>query len=71
MKFVIIIVFFLAVWFLIDEFVLSDRREEGLYTFSDRLRDLGRRMHMVFGILAVLIVLIMLVRFIVHTYQSQ
>jgi hypothetical protein len=69
MKYVILIVFFLAAWLLIDEFVLRDRGSEGLDSYLDKLKDLGRRFHLVFGILAVLIIIFMIVRFIVRTVQ--
>ncbi len=70
MKFVILILFVLATWFLIDELVLRDRNSQGLDTFWDRLRDLGKRLHFVFGILAVLIIVIMILRFIIRTVRS-
>ena len=69
MKYVILIVFFLAAWLLIDEFVLRDRGSEGLDSYVDKLKDLGRRFHLVFGILAVLIIIFMVIRFIVRTVQ--
>lgn len=67
MRYLILIVFVLAAWLLIEEFVFSDRRSEGLETYGDKWKDLGRRLHLVFGILAVLVLVIMVVRLIVNS----
>jgi hypothetical protein len=62
MRYLIVLAVFLAAWFLIDEFILQDRSSEGLTSFPDKLRDLGKRFHLVFGILAVMIVLMLVAR---------
>jgi hypothetical protein len=68
MRYLILLAFILAGWVLIDEFIFKDRGEEGLETYGDKWRDLGRRLHMVFGILAILVLIIFVVRLIVRTY---
>ncbi len=62
MKYLTLLALALALWFLIDEFVLQDRKSEGLDGYGDKWRDLGRRLHVVFGILAILILLFMVGR---------
>ena len=70
MRVLIIIVFILAAWLLLTEFVFSDRSSEGLETFGDKLKDLGSRFHLAIGILAALAGLFMLVRLVVRTIQQ-
>ena len=62
MRYVTLLVFLLAAWLLINEFVLKDRRREGLETYGEKLKDLGGRFHLVIGILAVLVLIVLLVR---------
>ncbi len=62
MRYFLLIAVLLSLWMLVQEFLLSDRSEEGLDTFGAKLRDLGKRLHVVFGIMAVLIVVYLLVR---------
>ena len=68
MRYLILLTFILAAWVLIGEFIFKDRGEEGLETYGDKWRDLARRLHMVFGILAILVFIIFVVRIIVRTY---
>jgi DMSO/TMAO reductase YedYZ heme-binding membrane subunit len=67
MKYLMLLVFGLLAWMLIDEFVFQDRGAEGLDTFGDKLKDLGKRFHIVFGILAVLILLSLAVQAILYS----
>jgi hypothetical protein len=69
MRYVTLIVFVLLAWLLIEEFVFSDRRSEGLESYGDKWRDLGRRLHLVFGILAVIIILFLAVRFLLSSFE--
>jgi hypothetical protein len=62
MKYLTLIFFGIIVWVLVDEFVLSDRSEEGLETVGDKFKDLRKRLHWVFGLLAALIIAYFLVR---------
>ncbi len=62
MKYLMLLAFTLVAWVLIQEFVLQDRGSEGLDTVGDKLKDLGKRFHIVFGILAVLLIASIAVR---------
>jgi hypothetical protein len=46
----------------VDEFVLRDRSDQGLDTYQDKVKDLRKRLHWVFGALAALIILYFLIR---------
>jgi len=70
MKYFSILVFFFLIWILLAEFVFKDRSSEGLTSFSEKLKDLGSRFHLAFGILAVLVVVYFLVRFFLHAIDS-
>ena len=71
MRYLILLTLILAAWMLLDEFVIKDRGEEGLETYGEKVRDLGRRLHLVFGVLAVLIFVIYVVRIIVRAYLTH
>jgi len=64
MRYLVLIVIILSAWALMAEFVLKDRRSEGLGGFTDKLKDLGLRMHWAIGALAVIALLVYVVRFI-------
>ncbi|MFC1835531.1 hypothetical protein ACFL2Q_12465 [Thermodesulfobacteriota bacterium] len=64
MRYILVLAYLLLAWLLIDEFVLKDRSREGLDTFRDKWKDLGSRLHMVFGILALLMMAFLAVRFV-------
>jgi hypothetical protein len=63
MRYLTIAVLFLTAWWLIGEFVLTDRKAEGLPTFQAKLADLGGRLHNAVGLLAVALLILLLVRF--------
>jgi hypothetical protein len=63
MRYLLILLLLLALWFLLDEFLLKDRRSEGLGSLTEKLKDLGSRLHWSFGVLAVLIIIIFVFRF--------
>lgn len=65
MRYIYLLLFLLLVWFLVDEFILQDRSDEGLTTVRDKWKDLGSRFHLVFGILAVLILAFLLIRLVI------
>jgi DMSO/TMAO reductase YedYZ heme-binding membrane subunit len=52
------------------EFVLKDRSSEGLTSAADKWKDLGRRIHQSVGIIAALMIIILVARFIYHTIDS-
>jgi len=64
MKYLVLLLLILVVWGLVGEFVLKDRQSEGLGTFSDKLKDLGSRLHKAVGALAAIALIIYLIRFI-------
>jgi hypothetical protein len=67
MKYLTLILFALIAWLILGEFVFKDRSSEGLDTTASKWRDLGRRLHLTFGVLAALVVALMLVRLIIHS----
>jgi hypothetical protein len=66
MRYLLILLLLLALWFLLDEFLLKDRRSEGLSSLTEKLKDLGSRVHWSFGVLAVLIIIIFVFRFLLR-----
>lgn len=62
MKYLTLLAFGLLVWFLVDEFVIQDRSREGLDTYQDKVKDMKKRFHWVFGLLAAIIIAYFLVR---------
>ncbi len=70
MKYLTILVFLLVTYYVIGEFVLKDRSSEGLTCAADKWKDLGRRIHQSVGIIAALMIIILVARFIYHTIDS-
>jgi hypothetical protein len=70
MRYLLIFLLLLALWFLLEEFLLKDRRSEGLNSLTAKLKDLGTRVHWSIGVLAVSIVIIFVVRFLVRVIVS-
>jgi hypothetical protein len=70
MRYLIIFLLLMALWLLLDEFLLKDRRSEGLNSLTEKLKDLGSHLHWSFGILAVLIVIIFVLRFLFRAIGS-
>ena len=60
----------MALWLLLDEFLLKDRRSEGLNSLTEKLKDLGSRLHWSIGIIAVLMVIIFVLRFLFRALGS-
>ena len=56
----------MALWVLLDEFLLKDRRSEGLNTITEKIKDFGRRLHWSVGVLAVLLIVIYVFRFLLR-----
>jgi hypothetical protein len=67
-KYLVLLFLVLAAWFVIEEFVLRDRGSQGLHTYREKWKDLARSIHMVFGILAGLIVALMVVRLVMTSF---
>ncbi len=63
MKYLIFLLLILSVWALAAEFLLKDRQSEGLGTFTEKLKDLGLRVHRAVGVLAAVAVIVYVVRF--------
>lgn len=70
MRYLIIFLLLMALWLLLDEFLLKDRRSEGLNSLTEKLKDLGSRLHWSIGILAVLMVIIFVLRFLFRALGS-
>ena len=71
MRYLLIFLLLLALWLLFDEFLLKDRRSEGLNSLREKLKDLGSRLHWSIGVIAVLMVIIFIVRFLFRTLASH
>jgi len=69
MRYFLLLLVVLAMWAVLKEFLLKDRGAEGLQTYGDKWRDLGRRLHFIFGVLAVLLLVLMLLRFFVRGFD--
>jgi hypothetical protein len=70
MRYFIIFLLLMALWLLLDEFLLKDRRSEGLNSLTEKLKDLGSRLHWSIGIIAVLMVIIFVIRFLFRAIGS-
>jgi hypothetical protein len=70
MRYLIIFLLLMALWFLLDEFLLKDRRSEGLNSLMEKLKDLGSRLHWSIGIIAVLMIIIFVLRFLFRAVGS-
>jgi hypothetical protein len=70
MRYLIIFLLLMALWLLLDEFLLKDRRSEGLNSLTEKLKDLGSRLHWSIGIIAVLMVIIFVLRFLFRAIGS-
>jgi hypothetical protein len=70
MRYLLIFLLLMALWLLLDAFLLKDRRSEGLNSLTEKLKDLGSRLHWSIGILAVLIVIIFVLRFLFRVLGS-
>jgi hypothetical protein len=60
----------MALWLLVDEFLVKDRKSEGLNSLTEKLKDLGSRLHWSIGIIAVLLVIIFVLRFLFRAIGS-
>jgi hypothetical protein len=70
MRYLLVFLLLVALWFLFDEFLLKDRRSEGLNSLREKLKDLGSRLHWSIGILAVLMVIIFVLRLLFQALGS-
>ena len=70
MRYLLIFLLLMALWLLLDEFLLKDRKSEGLNSLMEKLKDLGSRLHWSIGILAVLMVIIFVLRFLFRALGS-
>ncbi len=70
MRYLLTFLILLALWLLLDEFLLKDRRSEGLNSLTEKLKDLGSRVHWSIGVIAVLMVIIFVLRFLFRVLSS-
>lgn len=71
MRYLLIFLLLLALWLLLDEFLLKDRRSEGLNSLREKLQDLGSRVHWSIGVIAVLMIIIFILRFLFRALASH
>jgi uncharacterized membrane protein len=71
MKYFALLVFLILIWMIMSEFVLADRKSEGLTSVWQKLRDLGSRFHLAVGVVAILILIYFVVRFVLAALESQ
>jgi uncharacterized membrane protein len=70
MKYLLVLIIVLAVWSLLDQFIRKDRSSEEGGSFFNDLKDLGRNLHVMMGILAVIIIIMFVARLIYQSLQS-
>jgi hypothetical protein len=70
MRYLFIFLLLMALWLLVDEFLVKDRKSEGLNSLTEKLKDLGSRLHWSIGIIAVLLVIIFVLRFLFRAIGS-
>ena len=71
MRYFLIFLLLVALWLILDEFILQDRGSEGLNSIVDKLKDLGSRVHWSIGFLAVLIIVVLVLRFLFRVLASH
>ena len=71
MKYLILLLTILLGWAVAAEFLLKDRRSEGLGTFTDKLKDLGLRLHRAVGVVAAIAVIVYVVRFLLRIFAGE
>ena len=64
MKYLLVLIIVLAVWSLVDQFIRKDRSSAGTGSFVEDLKDLGRNLHVMVGILAIVIIILFVARLI-------
>jgi hypothetical protein len=69
MKYFAILVFLILIWMLMAEFVFKDRTSEGFTSVWQKLRDLGSRFHLAVGIVAMLVLIYFVVRFLLVAFE--
>jgi hypothetical protein len=62
MKYLMLLVLLLVVWTAVRTFFLEDSGSDGPATFGDKLRNLGRHVHVTIGIAAVVLIVMLVVR---------
>lgn len=70
MKYLTLILLFSVIYYVIGEFVFKDRSSEGLTKTAEKWKDLGRRIHQSVGIIALMMIIILIIRFIYHAIDS-
>lgn len=63
MKYVIVTAFAFVTWLLINEFVFKDKGGDKPNSLLVRLKDFGARFHVAIGVLALLIIIYFVARF--------
>ncbi|MEI8182062.1 MAG: hypothetical protein WCG29_05085 [Desulfomonile sp.] len=66
MKYLVVIAIALAAWSLLEEFVFKDKRAGSFKSLTHRFLDIGRRLHRMIGVLALIIIMIFLIRMILY-----
>ena len=69
MKYLIVLIIVLALWSLVDQFTRKERTSQGVGSFFHDLKDLGRNLHVMMGILAVIIVILVVALLIYQTLE--
>lgn len=67
MKYLVLVVFLIAVWTLLDQFLRASATE-GTSVWG-QFKELGRNLHLLVGLIALLIVLIMVARLIYSAFN--
>ena len=62
MKYLLVLIIVVSLWTLVGQFLRKDRSSGGSETFFDELKDLGRNIHVMMGVIAILIIILFVVR---------
>jgi len=71
MKYLLVLVLFLAAWTVIRWFFFEDRGAGEPATFRDKIRDLGRNLHTSVGIAAIILIIIIVARLLYQALFSN
>jgi tetrahydromethanopterin S-methyltransferase subunit G len=70
MKYVILTTMFVVVAYLVSSIILDAESEFTWETVVDKVKELGRNIHWFFGVLAVLIAILMVVRLVFQVFRA-
>ncbi|MFH1116201.1 MAG: hypothetical protein V1792_20000 [Pseudomonadota bacterium] len=70
MKYLLVFVIIISLWSLADQFFRKSGTSEGPGSFLDNLKEMGRNLHVMMGILAVIIIVLFAARLLFKGLES-